>query len=259
MSEPVRKLPGATSDALTPFSVAERSLAAGPATVALSRDDRARRRVRRPADQAHRLRPALARRVDPRRRAALDPPRPELRDRVRAVRERNSGRDRADDDCSRLDARLLRPLGAAPPGAAGRPRARDRRLGLEPDRPRPARPRDRLPRLCAGGRPSTSPIPSSASASRSSCSRSWRPTARASARAVSTYRLLVPDEAAGERLDRFLAGLPEIGSRAAAERAPRDGARRRTRPREELPARGWGGARVRAARGAALDTSSRRR
>ncbi len=30
MSEPVRPLPGATSDALTPFSVAERSLAAGP-------------------------------------------------------------------------------------------------------------------------------------------------------------------------------------------------------------------------------------
>ena len=30
LSEPVRRLPGATSDALTPFSVAERSLAAGP-------------------------------------------------------------------------------------------------------------------------------------------------------------------------------------------------------------------------------------
>jgi 23S rRNA pseudouridine1911/1915/1917 synthase len=31
-------------------------------------------------------------------------------------------------------------------------------------------------------------------------------------------RLKVPDAAAGERLDRFLAGLPEVGSRAAAER-----------------------------------------
>jgi 23S rRNA pseudouridine1911/1915/1917 synthase len=31
-------------------------------------------------------------------------------------------------------------------------------------------------------------------------------------------RLRVPDAAAGERLDRFLAGLPEIGSRAVAER-----------------------------------------
>ncbi|HEU5215479.1 MAG TPA: RluA family pseudouridine synthase [Gaiellaceae bacterium] len=31
-------------------------------------------------------------------------------------------------------------------------------------------------------------------------------------------RLVVPSETAGERLDRYLAGLPEIGSRAAAER-----------------------------------------
>src|SRR5439155_3518029 len=31
-------------------------------------------------------------------------------------------------------------------------------------------------------------------------------------------RLVVPPEAAGERLDRFLAGLPEVGSRGAAER-----------------------------------------
>jgi len=36
-------------------------------------------------------------------------------------------------------------------------------------------------------------------------------------------RLRVPEEAAGERLDRFLAGLPEIGSRAIAERRLRDG------------------------------------
>jgi 23S rRNA pseudouridine1911/1915/1917 synthase len=36
-------------------------------------------------------------------------------------------------------------------------------------------------------------------------------------------RLRVPDTAAGERLDRFLASLPEIGSRAAAERLVRDG------------------------------------
>jgi 23S rRNA pseudouridine1911/1915/1917 synthase len=34
-----------------------------------------------------------------------------------------------------------------------------------------------------------------------------------------TLRLRVPDEAAGARLDRFLAELPEVGSRAAAERA----------------------------------------
>jgi 23S rRNA pseudouridine1911/1915/1917 synthase len=37
-------------------------------------------------------------------------------------------------------------------------------------------------------------------------------------------RLRVPETAAGERLDRFLAALPEIGSRAVAERMVRDGA-----------------------------------
>jgi 23S rRNA pseudouridine1911/1915/1917 synthase len=36
-------------------------------------------------------------------------------------------------------------------------------------------------------------------------------------------RLSVPASAAGERLDRFLAALPEIGSRAVAERMVRDG------------------------------------
>jgi 23S rRNA pseudouridine1911/1915/1917 synthase len=36
-------------------------------------------------------------------------------------------------------------------------------------------------------------------------------------------RLRVPEDAAGERLDRFLARLPEIGSRAVAERLLRDG------------------------------------
>jgi 23S rRNA pseudouridine1911/1915/1917 synthase len=35
-------------------------------------------------------------------------------------------------------------------------------------------------------------------------------------------RLRVPEAAAGERLDRFLAGIPEIGSRAVAERMLRD-------------------------------------
>ena len=37
-------------------------------------------------------------------------------------------------------------------------------------------------------------------------------------------QLRVPDAAAGERLDRFLAGLPEIGSRAVAERLLSEGA-----------------------------------
>jgi 23S rRNA pseudouridine1911/1915/1917 synthase len=35
---------------------------------------------------------------------------------------------------------------------------------------------------------------------------------------VTPLRLLVPDAAAGERLDRFVAGLDEVGSRTAAER-----------------------------------------
>ncbi len=37
-------------------------------------------------------------------------------------------------------------------------------------------------------------------------------------------RIVVPAEAAGERLDRFLASLPEVGSRGAAERLLDDGA-----------------------------------
>ena len=37
-------------------------------------------------------------------------------------------------------------------------------------------------------------------------------------------RLRVPPESSGTRLDRFLAELPEIGSRAVAERLVRDGA-----------------------------------
>ncbi|HXV03012.1 MAG TPA: RluA family pseudouridine synthase [Gaiellaceae bacterium] len=40
----------------------------------------------------------------------------------------------------------------------------------------------------------------------------------------SSFTVAVPDEAAGLRLDRFLAGLPEVGSRTAAERLLRGGA-----------------------------------
>jgi 23S rRNA pseudouridine1911/1915/1917 synthase len=40
----------------------------------------------------------------------------------------------------------------------------------------------------------------------------------------SSFTVAVPDEAAGLRLDRFLAGLPEVGSRTAAEGLLRDGA-----------------------------------
>jgi 23S rRNA pseudouridine1911/1915/1917 synthase len=44
-----------------------------------------------------------------------------------------------------------------------------------------------------------------------------RHTSHAHGEAAKTLRLRVPEPAAGLRLDRFLAGLPEIGSRAAAD------------------------------------------
>jgi 23S rRNA pseudouridine1911/1915/1917 synthase len=44
-----------------------------------------------------------------------------------------------------------------------------------------------------------------------------RPSSRPPAGAARTLRLRVPKSAAGLRLDRFLAGLPEVGSRSAAD------------------------------------------
>jgi 23S rRNA pseudouridine1911/1915/1917 synthase len=44
-----------------------------------------------------------------------------------------------------------------------------------------------------------------------------RPSSRPPAGAARTLRLRVPESAAGLRLDRFLAGLPEVGSRSAAD------------------------------------------
>ncbi|MGH3005706.1 MAG: RluA family pseudouridine synthase [Gaiellaceae bacterium] len=55
-------------------------------------------------------------------------------------------------------------------------------------------------------------------------------------------RVVVPQEAAGERLDRFLAGLPAVGSRAAAERLLAEGRVRmegaRARPKSQRLAGG---------------------
>src|SRR5207302_10977258 len=48
-------------------------------------------------------------------------------------------------------------------------------------------------------------------------------TSRAALDRCVTLRLRVPDAAAGERLDRFLATATEIGSRAAAERLLEEG------------------------------------
>src|SRR4029079_13623996 len=63
---------------------------------------------------------------------------------------------------------------------------------------------------------STSRTRSSWSASASCSSRSWRPTARAPP--LAPHRFRVPDADAGRRLYAFLADLPEVGTRALAER-----------------------------------------
>src|SRR5581483_507723 len=86
----------------------------------------------------------------------------------------------------------------------------DRRERLEPRRPDPARPRHRLPRLplLAGVQP------------RRQLHRHRRrdPARRARPRRPRLTAHDVPSDAAGVRLDRWLATLPEVGSRAAAER-----------------------------------------
>ena len=132
LSEPVPRLPGATSDALTPFSVAERSLAAGPlqwlgliavAVAAILADQLTKHIVASQLSLGE---------VAARARAVLDPPRAEHRDRIRALRRGDLARRRAHRRRGRLDARLLRALRRPPPGAAGRARARDRRQRLEP-------------------------------------------------------------------------------------------------------------------------------
>src|SRR6266581_4679381 len=167
---------------------------------------------RRPADEADRLEPAFARRIAARPRPVLDPPCPELRDRFRPVCERHAARHRPHGARSRLDAALLRALGRAAPGAAGRARPADRRLDLEPDRPHPARARDRLPRS-----PLLARVQPRGLVHRDR-GRDPLPRARRRRDAQSLTQARVPAEAAGERLDRFLASLPEVGSRAAAER-----------------------------------------
>ncbi len=108
------------------------------APVGQPRGDRRRRGRCRPADEAGRRPRADARRGGADRRPVLDPPRPQLRDRVRLLRERDVDRDRRHRDRRRLDARLLRALRRPAPGAAGRarPRARRQHLGNLLDRVR---------------------------------------------------------------------------------------------------------------------------
>ena len=50
-----------------------------------------------------------------------------------------------------------------------------------------------------------------------------RPSSRPQGGAARTLRLLVPESAAGLRIDRFLAGLPEVGSRSVADALLRGG------------------------------------
>ena len=217
--------PGSRTDGLAPISVAARSLAAQPvhwlglaavAVAAVVADQLTKHVV---ASQV-----ALDDEVQG-DRAVLDPPRPELRDRLRPVRERDGGRDRADPRRRRLDDRLLRALRRPASAAAGRGRPADRRQRLQPRRPRPPRTRHRLPRppLLARVQPRRQ-LHRDRRRGPARGARRRRPRRRARRRVPTQLR--VPESAAGARLDRFLAELPEVGSRAR-RRAP---ARRRRRP-----------------------------
>src|SRR5204862_7665254 len=62
----------------------------------------------------------------------------------------------------------------------------------------------------ATGRPSISRTASSSSA--------WPSSSPRCSPLIAPLAIRVPEDAAGERLDRFLAALPEVGSRGAAER-----------------------------------------
>src|SRR5205823_8179906 len=126
----------------------------------------------------------------------------------------------------------------------------DRRQRLEPRRPRPARPRDGFPRppLLAGvqprrqlhrdrrcaaprraraGRPRAAPAATrhgrlldpavAAPAALAAVTLDFSPPER-NGTIRRCMRRNVSPEHAGERLDRFLAALPEVGSRAAAAR-----------------------------------------
>ena len=147
---------GSSTDALTPVSVAERSLRRGRGPVG-----RARRRsslAAIAADQLTKLIVTSQLALDERssRRAVLDPPRPELGDRVRPLRQRDVDRHGADR------ARGRAGCWSSSPAPARAIRCCPVALGLliggldvEPDRPDPPRARDGLPRppLLAGVQP----------------------------------------------------------------------------------------------------------
>ena len=119
-------------------------------------------------------------------------------------------------------ARLLRPP-PRPPARVAADRPAARRRARQPDRPRRATARSPTSSSSRCGRPSTSPT----SPSPSACSR-WSTCSR-DRRAMDGDELVVGPEAAGERLDVFLAA--HAGSRAAAAAADR------RRPRARSTAR----------------------
>ncbi len=181
---------------------------------------------RRSADEAARRTDAGARRERRHRRTVLDPPRPELRYRLRSLRQPDGDRDRRDRSRGRRDARVLRAVRPASPRASRRARPRARREHRESHRPRAARDTSRTSSISSRGRRSTSQTPSSSSASRSSSARSFSPIGRTACtdRAVATLRFSVAETLAGSRLDRALAERDEIGTRSLAERLVREGA-----------------------------------
>src|SRR5438067_3127460 len=189
-----------------------------------ARRGRGRRGRGRSGDEARRHEHARARRVRSGRRAALDPPRAELRHRVRALLERDGRRDRPDRSRRRLDGRVLRPLGCQAPGAARRAWPADRRQPLEPRRPHPPPPRHGLhrPALVAGVQPRRQLHRDRRRDPPRRARRRGPRAAPAAAHARRRRPVKVPAEAAGERLDRWLAS--QLGSRAAAERAVEAGA-----------------------------------
>ena len=131
------------------------------------------------------------------------------RDRVRAVLRRRRAARAVRARRAGGAARVLRPP-PRPPARVAPDRPADRRRHRQPDRPRARAGPSPTSSTCRRGRRSTSPT----SRSRSACCRCC--TCSRGRRAMDERELVVGPDAAGERLDVFLA--PRGGSRAAAQR-----------------------------------------
>ena len=181
---------------------------------------------RRSADEAARRADAGSRRERRHRRTVLDPPRPELRNRVRSLRQSDGNRHRASPQsrsarcsCSSRGPGRRHPVLPVALGLVlgGSIANLIDRVRLDTSR---------TSSISSRGRHSTLQTPSSSSASRSSSARSFSPIGRTACtdRAVATLRFSVAEALAGSRLDRALAERDEIGTRSLAERLVRDGA-----------------------------------